>query len=97
MCHEKISCPKCDWEPRPESLWMCTCGHQWNTFETAACCPACNQQWEETCCLNCHEWSMHVDWYRDIDDWLTEILEEEQLSMPVFADERRWASLVGDR
>ncbi len=72
----KIACPKCDWEPDASDQWMCTCGHSWNTFDTAGKCPACKKQWNDTCCLSCYEWSPHLDWYRNLGDWLTEDLEE---------------------
>ncbi len=72
----KIACPKCDWEPRADDRWMCSCGHIWNTFDTAARCPACGKQWRDTCCLSCQKWSKHLDWYRYPDDWLEELVEE---------------------
>jgi hypothetical protein len=61
----RIRCPKCLWEPERDSLWMCTCLFAWNTFETGGRCPACGKQWTETCCLRCHRWSPHLDWYAD--------------------------------
>ena len=61
-----IFCPKCAWEPRPESLWFCGgCGHSWNTFETAGNCPECGKAHRETQCLSCHVHSPHADWYHD--------------------------------
>ncbi len=76
MCEVKIACPKCDWEPQPDSRWACTCHHTWNTFDTGGRCPACSHQWQETCCLSCHEWSPHLDWYRNLDEWLQEELDK---------------------
>jgi hypothetical protein len=32
--------PLCGWSPRKEDLWFCTCGHEWNTFDTGGVCPA---------------------------------------------------------
>ena len=61
----RIRCPRCGWEPERDSLWMCICLHTWNTFETSGRCPACGQQWQDTCCLRCHKWSPHRDWYED--------------------------------
>ncbi len=37
----RIRCPLCDWSPRQEDRWSCSCGHSWNTFETGGVCPAC--------------------------------------------------------
>ncbi len=64
----RIRCPKCAWEPERESLWMCTCLHTWNTFDTGGRCPACGHQWISTCCLRCHQWSLHREWYADGDE-----------------------------
>ena len=62
---EKIFCPKCRWEPRPEDLWMCSpgCGHVWNTFDSRGVCPSCIKVWEVTQCLACGQVSAHEDWY----------------------------------
>ena len=43
-----IRCPLCAWSPREEDLWSCTCGHEWNTFDTGGVCPACLHQWTST-------------------------------------------------
>lgn len=61
----RIRCPLCAWRPRRHDRWCCrpSCGHVWNTFETAARCPACGYQWTWTACLACHRRSPHVDWY----------------------------------
>ncbi len=58
-----IRCPLCGWSPGKGDLWSCTCGHEWNRFNTGGVCPACLQQWKETQCLSCHRWSPHSDWY----------------------------------
>ena len=71
-----IACPKCDWEPHAGSQWSCSCGHAWNTFDTGGRCPSCGRQWDETQCLSCSEWSPHLDWYRNLDGWLEEELDE---------------------
>ena len=59
----RIRCPKCQWRPRKSDRWGCSCGCEWNTFDTAAKCPQCGKQWHHTRCLRCYEWSRHVDWY----------------------------------
>ncbi len=59
----RIRCPKCNWSPRPDDLWSCKCGHQWNTFDTGGVCPNCLYQWTVTQCLACREISPHSDWY----------------------------------
>ena len=41
----RIRCPLCGWSPRKEDKWFCTCGHEWNTFDTGGICPACLHQW----------------------------------------------------
>jgi hypothetical protein len=59
----RIRCPKCGWRPRKSDTWWCRCGCVWNTFDTAGRCPDCGRQWRNTCCLKCHQWSPHEDWY----------------------------------
>src|SRR4051794_35312231 len=58
-----IRCPFCGWSPRKEDKWFCTCGNDWNTFDTGGVCPACLHQWAETQCLACSRWSPHSLWY----------------------------------
>ena len=48
----RIRCPLCGWSPRREDKWFCTCGNEWNTFDTGGVCPACLHQWTETQCLS---------------------------------------------
>jgi hypothetical protein len=64
----RIRCPLCAWEPGRHDVWMCLCGHVWNTFATGGVCPACSRKWEETQCLRCKEWSPHDAWYEDDPD-----------------------------
>src|SRR5262245_9338704 len=59
----RILCPLCGWSPRKEDKWFCTCGNEWNTFDTGGVCPACPHQWSETQCLACSRWSPHSEWY----------------------------------
>jgi hypothetical protein len=61
----RTRCPRCSWEPGRDDLWMCTCLHSWNTFDTGGVCPACDRRWTETQCLRCQDWSPHGDWYED--------------------------------
>lgn len=61
--HRRIRCPRCGWEPKPQDRWSCLCGHAWNTFDTRGVCPRCRYVWDDTCCLSCHRWSRHDDWY----------------------------------
>jgi len=38
-------------------------------------CPKCKKQWKDTQCLECKQWSPHIDWYKNLDDWLKKELE----------------------
>ena len=72
----KIACPKCDWEPDGQPYWMCDeCATTFDTFETTAICPGCRKHFEETQCIDCKEFSPHLDWYRNLDSWLRLQLE----------------------
>ncbi|GIV59753.1 MAG: hypothetical protein KatS3mg043_0842 [Rhodothermaceae bacterium] len=62
----RIACPKCEYEPRRDDRWQCTCGMCWNTFETQGRCPGCGKVWHRTCCPRCFRWSPHHDWYQDL-------------------------------
>ncbi|WP_104421079.1 hypothetical protein [Neolewinella xylanilytica] len=73
----KIACPKCDWEPDGRPYWTCdACGTRFDTFETTAICPNCTKGFEETQCVECTEFSPHLEWYRNLDGWLREQLEK---------------------
>ena len=73
----EICCPKCEWEPDGRPYWHCDhCSTRFDTFETTAICPQCRKRFEETQCIQCREFSPHLDWYRNLDDWLRGQLEE---------------------
>jgi hypothetical protein len=59
----EVACPNCGWRPSHGSLWVCSCGTKWNTFETHAKCPNCDKQWEETWCPKCEKMQDHNKWY----------------------------------
>ena len=59
----RIRCPLCGWSPRKEDRWSCSCGNEWNTFDTGGVCPACLHQWASTQCLSCSRWPPHSGWY----------------------------------
>ena len=70
MSHIEIFCPKCRWEPKTYSRWLCApelggCGHVWNTFDTHGICPKCNWHWIITACLWCKQFSPHEEWYHE--------------------------------
>ena len=63
----KVYCPKCHWEPCEWDQWIChsTCKEVFNPFMSCGVCPRCSHVWEHTQCMNCHQWSLHLDWYHD--------------------------------
>ena len=69
----EILCPKCGWKPDGHAHWECTCGHVWNTFETAGKCPNCAKRWDDTQCPGpnfgpgCGKWSKHIEWYKGLE------------------------------
>src|SRR4051794_29777402 len=74
-----VRCPLCDWRPERSSRWACTwsggpeprfdsCGTVWNTFTTRGRCPGCDHAWQWTSCHRCEQWSLHKDWYEQLDD-----------------------------
>ncbi len=83
----KIACPKCNWEPDGGEYWGCTCGHVWDTFKTAAQCPVCKKQYRYTQCIGwrggCDQSSLHIEWYRNLDDILKEELEAVEAAVGV--------------
>ncbi|MEM9916463.1 MAG: hypothetical protein AAF990_00125 [Bacteroidota bacterium] len=83
-----IACPKCQWQPDPSDEWPCSCGHRWNTFDTGGQCPKCKKIWKYTQCVHpslggCSEWSLHIDWYQNLQTILVEELEEIQIYKPI--------------
>ena len=64
----RIRCPQCSWQPPRDARWSCTCLFVWNTFDTGGCCPRCRRDWHDTQCLECFQWSPHLEWYADDDD-----------------------------
>ena len=59
----RIRSPLCGLVAHQEDKWFCTCGNEWNTFDTGGVCPACLHQWTFTHCLSCSRWSPHSGWY----------------------------------
>ena len=81
MAAIKIECPKCQWQPKPNSKWGCSCGTLWNTFDTGGRCPTCGRMWRLTQCQSsweggCQQWSPHLDWYNGLDPAIEEELKE---------------------
>jgi len=90
---EKIKCPKCSWKPKPiENSWICTCKHVWNTFETAGQCPKCNKIWQDTQCLQCHQWSPHIEFYTTLNGLLASeldnLINQEIKKEPIESDNK---------
>ena len=99
MSDVRIKCPKCEWEPKPDDKWACSCGHQWNTFSTAGRCPHCGKIWKSTQCFSaptgCSKWSPHLDWYDGLDEIIQKLIEEIETSWTLAEQEERRA--VGHR
>lgn len=78
-----VKCPKCSSLPKDEELWICDCGTIWNTFKTGGKCPKCNKIWNKTQCMECNEWSNHIDWYPNLK---TKLLKE-MAEFSIYIDE----------
>ena len=76
----KIRCPECGWRPDGKPHWHCSCGHSWNTFETAGRCPSCGREHHLTQCVRkaggCQTLSRHEDWYEGLGHIMDEIGKE---------------------
>lgn len=96
MSDIRIRCPKCNWEPKPNDTWKCSCGHKWNTFSTAGRCPQCGKIWKNTQCfgppVGCASWSPHLDWYDGLDEVIRELIEEIEKSWELVEHEQQRAS-----
>lgn len=80
-----IQCSNCEWNPDGEELWKCSCGHNWNTFETEGKCPNCKKQWENTVCPCCNQLTPHKDWYKT----KKEIEEIEKSGDPILRKKKK--------
>ncbi len=93
MSDVRIRCPKCEWEPKPDDKWQCSCGNHWNTFATAGRCPQCGRIWKDTQCFNapvgCGRWSPHLDWYDGLDEIVQKLIEEIEHSWELAEQEER--------
>jgi hypothetical protein len=84
----RIYCPLCEWEPKPESRWVCAPGEpgsgcltSWNTFWTAGCCPGCGHFWSKTACFRCRQMTPHQDWYHYPPDNTDSVDEEKEATI----------------
>lgn len=81
----RIFCPKCNWKPRQQDRWSCTCGCIWNTFDTGGMCPDCGKAHQSTQCLSCARFSPHAEWYHDYRDGELVVEETEVQLEPATA------------
>lgn len=79
----KVCCPSCGWKPDGKAHWKCSCGTQWNAFETLGKCPTCSKQWDYTQCVEdtggCNQFAAHDKWYAGLDEVVEELITELQL------------------
>jgi Zn-dependent protease len=60
---ETFVCPSCKSHPIRGAFWLCpSCRKSFDTFETQAACPNCNNRFSKTMCLDCGISSSFVDW-----------------------------------
>jgi Zn-dependent protease len=57
-----FACPSCRTAPPIGAFWRCSCGAQFDTFETGAMCPNCSQQFPVSECLDCRRPFPMADW-----------------------------------
>ena len=61
--HDGFACPLCDEAPPQGPYWRCgKCGAAFDTFETAATCPQCREQFVVTRCAACGQSSPMSNW-----------------------------------
>ncbi len=59
----EIYCPSC--ERQPTQLAKCSCGNEWNAYETNLCCPKCSKQFDQIRCSSCGRVSDQASWFHD--------------------------------
>ena len=84
----KINCPKCNWQPTGEPLWVCDsyCNHVFDTFSSFGVCPKCSKRYSQTACPACNSWSLHEDWYKDLGPLLQKELKKIEKDLTIVKD-----------
>jgi hypothetical protein len=83
MAKITVCCPSCNWKPDNKAHWKCTCGTQWNAFESLGKCPTCSKQWAYTQCVEevggCNHFAPIEEWYQGLNEVVNDLIEEMSL------------------
>lgn len=81
----EVCCPACGWQYDYQAYWKCICQHHWDMIHTGGRCPDCLKDWEKIRCPEeaggCGTSSHYMDWYGDLNKWLSAEIEELNTSI----------------
>ncbi len=81
----EVCCPACGWQYDYQAHWDCLCQNHWDMISTGGRCPDCFKDWEKIRCPEeaggCGVSSPYMDWYGDLNKWLSTEIHELNTSI----------------